>query len=244
MRFRLIACEVVARELRLEAARSLHPIDIETLPKALHDLGGKRMRVHIQERVDAVDPEQYAAVLMGYALCGNGLAGIEARRVPVVIPRAHDCIALLLGSREAYDKIIEENAGTFFRSPGWVEYGGHTMQLSGLPPEAANELDWLMDKYGEEPGRYLYEELYRYQKNYSRLVYIDTGVGAEQRFEQKARKEAVEREWQFEKRAGSREWFRKLVTGKWDDDFLVLQPGERSASRWDSDILVAEAVTA
>lgn len=243
MRFRLIACEVIARELRLEAARSLYPIDVEILPKALHDLGGKRMRAALQERIDMVESSEYSAVLMGYALCGNGLAGIHARSVPVVIPRAHDCIALLMGSRDAYDRMVSANPGTFFRSPGWVEHCGNTIQLSGAPVDAANELDWLIEKYGEEPGRYLYEELYRYRRQYSRLVYIETGVAPDSRCEQQAREEAENRQWSFEKIAGNRQWFRKLVTADWDDDFVVLQPGERSAARYDAQILSAEAVT-
>jgi hypothetical protein len=242
MRFRLIGCEVLLRELRLEAARSLHAVDLEILPKALHDLGGKRMRTQIQARIDAVDPERYSAILMGYALCGNGLAGIEARSIPVVIPRAHDCIAVLLGSRPEYEAIVEENPGTFFRSPGWVEHCQNTMQLSGAPADAANELDWLMEKYGEEPGRYLYKEIYRYRKVYSRLVYIETGVEPDDRFERDARREAEKNEWEFDKRQGSRRWFRKLVTGNWDEDFLILRPGERSVGRCDSSILSAEAI--
>lgn len=244
MRYRLIGCEMLERELRLEAGRCAVPVDLEILPNALHDLGGKRMRARIQERVDAVAPGRYAATLLGYALCGNGLAGIEARSMPVVIPRAHDCIALLLGDRRTYEAILEENTGTYFRSPGWVEHCPDTMQLSGAPPDVTNELDWLMEKYGEEPGRYLYEELYRYQRTYSRLVYIDTGVTASERFEQEARSEAVRNDWRFEKRMGSRRWFRKLVHGDWDDDFLVLQPGERSRGSGDGSILRAEAISA
>lgn len=242
MRFRLIGCEVLERELKAEAAHAPHPVDLEILPKALHDLGGKRMRARIQERVDAVDSDCYAAILLGYARCGNGLAGIEARRIPVVIPRSHDCIAMLLGSRPVYDAIVEENAGTYFRSPGWVEHCPNTMQLSGAPSGVANELDWLMEKYGEEPGRYLYEELYRYRRSYSRLVYIDTGVAPDERFEREARREAAKNDWQFEKLPGNRHWFHKLISGNWDEDFLILQPGERSVGSHDSSILHVEAI--
>ncbi|MCC7341184.1 MAG: DUF1638 domain-containing protein [Bryobacterales bacterium] len=242
MRFRLIGCEVLERELRMESAQTPHPVDLEILPKALHDLGGKRMRARIQERIDAVEPERYSAILLGYARCGNGLAGIEARRIPVVIPRSHDCIAMLLGSRPAYDAIVEENAGTYFRSPGWVEHCPNTMQLSGAPADVTNELDWLMEKYGQEPGRYLYEELYRYQRTYSRLVYIDTGAAPDGRFEREARREAEKNDWRFEKHPGNRLWFRKLITGNWDEDFLILQPGERSVGSHDSSIFRTEEI--
>ena len=240
VRFRLIACEVLFRELSVNAARSTFPVDCEYLPKGLHDLGGQVMRQQLQERIDQVDPKRYSAVLMGYALCGNGLAGIEARTLPVVIPRAHDCIALLLGSRKAYDEIMEQNPGTYFRSPGWVERGGDTLQLTRIPEGRIDELAWLMEKYGEENGRYVYEELHRYRQKYSRLIYIETGVEPDGRLKEEARKEAEAKAWAFEARRGSLNWFRKLVTGDWDSDFLVLEPGQRCVVRFDEFLLHAE----
>jgi hypothetical protein len=39
----------------------------------------------------------------------------------MVVPRAHDCIALLLGSREKYAVYFDAHPGTFYQSPGWVE---------------------------------------------------------------------------------------------------------------------------
>ena len=41
----------------------------------------------------------YDAILLGYGLCGNGLAGVTARHTRLVLPRAHDCIGILMGSR-------------------------------------------------------------------------------------------------------------------------------------------------
>ena len=36
-------------------------------------------------------------ILLGYGLCGNGLDGLSARHTRLVLPRAHDCIGLLMG---------------------------------------------------------------------------------------------------------------------------------------------------
>ena len=203
MRVRLIGCEVLCRELSAALAEAPLVVDAEFLPKGLHDQGAHAMRTRLQEAVDHTDPARYQAVLLGYALCGNGLAGIQARDLPVVIPRAHDCIAMLLGSREAYLRTFQENAGTFFRSPGWVERGGDMLQLSRQPSEEASSLDALIARYGEDNGRYLYEEFHRYRRHYSRLVYIDTGVGGEQGFEEWAKAEALRKGWKFEVREGS-----------------------------------------
>ena len=101
MRLKLIACEMLSREMCAAIARSPRRVDFEFLPKALHDLG-KEMQPQLQEVVDAVDPTRYDAVLLGYALCGNGVDGLVSRALPLVIPRAHDCIALLMGCRDRY----------------------------------------------------------------------------------------------------------------------------------------------
>ena len=100
MRLKLISCEVMYREICAAVAHSPHEIDIEFLPKGLHDLGGAAMLERVQQAVDAADPARYEVVLLGYGLCGNDIAGLVSRRLPIVIPRIHDCIGLLMGSRE------------------------------------------------------------------------------------------------------------------------------------------------
>lgn len=139
MRLKLISCEVLYREMCFAIARSPHQVDVEFLPKGLHDLGSEPMRRRLQECVDRVDA-QFEAVLMGYALCGNGLVGLCARAVPIVIPRAHDCIALLMGSRQRYQAYFDENPGVYFRSTGWLERGGNLEQVFETGPASGIRL--------------------------------------------------------------------------------------------------------
>ncbi len=100
MRLKMIGCEVFTREIDDVIARSPHSIDSEILEMGLHDLGVE-MRPHIQERIDAVDGAGFDAILLGYALCGRGTEGLRAGKTQLVLPRAHDCIGLLMGSRHA-----------------------------------------------------------------------------------------------------------------------------------------------
>ena len=130
MRLKLIGCEVLFREMCAACARSPHQVDVEFLPKGLHDLGGKPMAAKIQEVVDRVPEGAYQAILLGYGLCGNGLDGLTARHTRLVLPRAHDCIALLMGSRERYQAYFDGNPGTFYRSTGWLERGQGLQQLT------------------------------------------------------------------------------------------------------------------
>jgi hypothetical protein len=241
MRLKLIACEVLLREFCDAVARSAHQVDVEFLPKGLHDRGGDAMREELQRRVDATEAGRYDAIAMGYALCGNGLHGLTARAVPIVAPRAHDCIALLMGSRQRYEEFFAQKPGTYFRSTGWLERGVGLDQLAMTRTGVGVELEQLIAKYGEDNGRYLYAELNRYQSAYSQLVYIHTGLEANGHFEERARAEAEAKQWDFEVLPGSLRLFHALVAGEWnEEDFLVVRPGERIVARYDGRVMAVE----
>jgi hypothetical protein len=233
MRLKLISCEVLFREMCFAVARSPHQVDIEFLPKGLHDLGGAPMCQRLQQAVDGVDANGYDAVLLGYALCGNGVVGLTARTLPLVIPRAHDCIALLMGSRQRYLEYFESHPGVYYRSTGWLERGQDLQQnLLGRP------LDELIARYGEDNGRYLFETLTAYRRNYSGLTYIATGLEPDGSFEQRAREEAAEHGWAFEILRGDLGLFERLLAGAWSvDDFLLVQPGCRVRASYDSGVI-------
>jgi hypothetical protein len=245
MRLKLISCEVLYREICATVARSPHEVDVEFLPKGLHDLGCSSMRKRLQQAVDQVDPQRYEAVLLGYALCGNGTAGLAARALPIVIPRAHDCIALLMGSRERYQKYFEENQGVYFRSTGWLERGESleqdTLQVVRNKTGSGHTLEELVERYGEDNGRYLYDQLHSYRETYRKLTYIATGLEPDTSFERRARDEAGSRGWEFESIPGDLGLFERLLEGDWDEeDFLIIPPGWRVTATYDTGILDKE----
>lgn len=243
MKLKLISCEVLFREMCEGLARSPHQIDVEFLPKGLHDLGGGRMAGELQLRIDAVPAGAYDAILMGYGLCGNGLHGIEARHTMLVMPRAHDCIALLMGSRQIYQEYFDEHPGTYYRSTGWLERGKGLQQLTHATTGMDVSLEDMIAKYGEDNGRYLYEELTRYRSTYQRLAYIATGLEADARFEEEARWEAADRGWEFEKIAGDLILVRRFLNADWGGgDFVIAQPGERLAAAYDGSIVRTEEI--
>jgi hypothetical protein len=238
MRLKLLSCEVLYREMCDVVAHSPHQVDLEFLAKGRHDLGAEGMRQALQAAVDRMDGSGFDAVLLGYALCGNGLAGVTARSLPLVIPRAHDCIALLMGSRERYQQYFDDNPGTYFRSTGWLERGGNLEQLSGYV------LTDLTSKYGEESGRYLYEQLTSYRRSYRQLAYIRTGIEGDTSFEERARAEAASRGWEFNVIDGHLNLFRRLVSGDWSaEDFLVVLPGYCVAATYDDAVVAAERIS-
>jgi len=246
MRILLIGCEVIIRELSDAVTRSPHVVDARFLSKGLHDLGARAMREGLQAAIDEVEAraEKYDAIALGYGLCGNGLAGVEARSIPLVLPRAHDCITLLMGSRTGFETYFRDHPGVYYRSTGWVERGGDVLPLARTETGAGYTLDALIDRYGEDNGKFLYEELTRYHQTYQQLTFIETGIEPDDRFENEARAEAAAKGWKFEKVRGDLGLFRGLLSGDWDDArFLVVPPGHRIVARPEQGIIAAERVT-
>lgn len=238
MRLKLISCEVLFREMCDACAHSPHQVDVEFLPKGLHDLGRKPMAVRIQEAVDRVPEGVYEAILLGYGLCGNGLDGIAARHTRLVLPRAHDCIALLMGGRERYQAYFDSHPGTFYRSTGWLERGQGLQQLTHDTKGFDDSLETMIRKYGDDNGRYLYEELTRYRSQYSRLTFIETGLESGGKFFGEAVAEAKEQGWSFERLPGDLAWLRHLVEGEWTDaEFVIAQPGQSIVASYDAQVV-------
>jgi len=62
--------------------------------------------------------------VLGYGLCGNGLHEISAGKHTLLIPRTDDCIAVILGSYQAYRREFDAHPATCYLSKGWLEGGG------------------------------------------------------------------------------------------------------------------------
>jgi len=69
MRLKLTACEIFYREFCSVVARSPNTVDVEFLPKGLHDIGSEGMQARLQAALERVDDPRYEAVLLGYGLC-------------------------------------------------------------------------------------------------------------------------------------------------------------------------------
>ena len=244
MRLKVIACEVLFRELSLIASRSGRTVDFEWLPKGLHDLGGAAMRERLQGVIDATDAAGYEALALGYGLCNNGLVGLNARSVPLVLPRAHDCITAFLGSRERYARYFASHPGTYFRTTGWLERGEAAGGAFGLPTQVGGlslDRDAMVAKYGEDNARYLTEELGDLARHYRRLAFIRMGLAVDDAFEARARDEARRRGWEYEPLQGDLALLERLVEGPWDDrEFLIVPPGRRTVATHDERILAIE----
>ena len=247
MRLKLISCEIFFREFCACVARSPHTVDIEFLPKGLHDIGCEQMQARMQAVVDRVEERQYDALLLGYGLCNNGIAGLTAKTIPLVVPRAHDCITVFLGSAARYQDYFDKNPGVYFKTTGWIERGeadGDLGQLAlGKKLGLVQTYEEMVAKYGEDNAKYLWEEFGRnLARHYHQYTFIEMGIEPDGTFEQRARDEAAKRNWKYEKVAGDIGMIQRLVNGEWSEkEFLVVPPGYRIAPSYDDGVVRAEA---
>src|SRR5690554_3489884 len=99
----VITCSVLEDEVRHFLQGLTHIVRVEQLPQGLHNEPA-RLRRELQAAVTRIEADPAVeAIILGYGLCSRGIEDVVTERVPMVIARAHDCITLLLGSRQAYN---------------------------------------------------------------------------------------------------------------------------------------------
>ena len=244
MYLKVIACEVLAREVYLAAATSPHTVDVELVAKGLHDTP-EFLRAELQRRIDAAAGQGYEATILAYGLCGNAIKGIAARNKPLVVVRAHDCITLYLGSRQRYVQEFTENPGTYYYSDDYVERSQRSDHgsFSGLGASSDDKLQETYQEYvrlyGEDNAGYLMETMGAWKAHYRRAAYIDMGMRAAPLCRQQALSEAARRGWRFADLKGDHDLIRRLLHGEWGDDFLQLQPGQSIAATYAEDVIAA-----
>jgi hypothetical protein len=211
---------------------SPHIVTLALQPFGLHDQPDK-LRAALQAEIDAASDGRFDYILLGYGLCSRGTADLVARRTPIVIPRAHDCITLLLGSRERYEKEFSEHPGTYYYSPGWIERKEGDVQQGGLSilkeRQAEERFRQYVEKYGEDNARYLIEQERLWLSHYDRSAFINIGLGDIEYYRAFTREVAQTHGWSYEEIPGDTRLVDRLFAGDWDErDFLVVKPGERT----------------
>jgi hypothetical protein len=218
----IIACRVLE-----EMFEAMIPEDLSShvtyMDYGLHRLPSK-MTQALQAELDQI--KEPSLVILGYGLCGNGLDGLSTRSHTLLIPRTDDCIAILLGSYEAYKREFQSVPGTFYLSKGWLESGSDPLK----------EYEEIRAKYGDEEADWMMDLQY---KNYKRLCMVAHTQEDLERYRPQALEVAQYcKRWGFryEEILGSSAYVRHLLEvaadpSRADGDFVVVPPGGKVSQR-------------
>jgi hypothetical protein len=218
MKVVVLACAVMENLVRPH----LDDPSIETIYMeiGLHE-ETKKMRPALQEKLDAI--EEPSLILLGYGLCGTGIVDLEAGRHTLVIPRTHDCIAILLGSHREYMKATSENPGTYYLSKGWLE--GEFDPL--------REYESYVEKYGVKSADLVIDTMYQHYNQLCLVAHSEEDL-ASQRERALVVAAFCKERWGMEycERVGSDALIAKLMAAPrhmdlLGDEFVVVPPGEK-----------------
>jgi hypothetical protein len=152
-------------------------------------------------------------ILLGYGQCSRAVIGLKAEHCTLVVPRVDDCIAIFLGSRDAYQTQARKEPGTYYLTKGWIEVGDSPFE----------EFKRLIDRYGEQKAERMIKLML---KNYTRLAFINTGAYELERYREYACQTAERFGLRFEEIEGAPSLVQKLLFGPWDDEIVVCPPGQ------------------
>jgi len=204
----VMACATVIEEML--------PLLPAGMPHQVFDFGlhvyPDKLRRTLQEAIDGVSG-QYDTIILGYGMCSQAVVGVRANGCRLVVPKVDDCIAIFLGSRAAYNTQSRAEPGTYYLTKGWIEVGDTPF----------SEYDRTIQRYGKERAERLYKLMLA---NYKRLALINTGQYELERYRDYARRTAERFGLRYEEVEGSDALVRKLLFGPWDDEFVVIEPGQ------------------
>jgi uncharacterized protein DUF1638 len=204
----VMACATVIEEML-----SLLPegMDHQVFDFGLH-VNPDKLRETLQKAVDEAG-DRYDTIILGYGLCSQAIVGIKANGTKLVVPKVDDCIAIFFGSRKAYNNQARSEPGTYYLTKGWIEVGDTPF----------SEYEGTISRYGKERADRIYKVM---MGNYKRLVLINTGQYELEKYKDYTHKTADKFNLRYEEIEGSNALVKKMIFGPWDDEFVVIYPGE------------------
>ncbi len=235
MKYKLISCEVFMRMACSAVSNSPHIIDLDFTRLGAHENPVSLCEL-LQSKIDEADESgEYDAILLGYGLCGNSIAGLKARTLPLIIPRAHDCCTIFLGSRQKFLEHFSEKLSSQWSSVGYMERSNDylrdtdTGKIMGLD----KNYEELVEQYGEENAEYIWETLHPVIHS-DELIFIDVPELSHLGFLETMRALAAEKSKKLKVIEGDMRIITGLIYGDWhEDDYLMVSPGKQVKALYD-----------
>ena len=227
----LIICDVFREEFEVYSPDGIEFAQVSFFEMGLHD-NPPKLRQTLQTEIDRIEMEtDVDCILLAYGLCGGGTLELSTRKTKLVIPKAHDCVSILLGCAHRHAQLMKEAPGTYFYSPGWVR---------GKRVPGPDRENWIRSQYSDKYDEEMLDELVEADletfEHYSTVGYVD--IAENESAKAYCQQCARHLNWEFKTLPCDSAWWRDLLAAKWDPErFLVLEPGQRIAMGSDGEIL-------
>ncbi|KUO53553.1 MAG: hypothetical protein APF76_12150 [Desulfitibacter sp. BRH_c19] len=205
----IIACETIQDEVMKAIFETGTKFPVIWIESGLHNYP-EILRDKLQDQINKIANVDEIYLAFGY--CGNSLLGVHSEKAKLIIPKVDDCISLLLGSCKIREDLAQE-AGTYFLTRGWIEHENNIIK----------EYNRCIEKYGKEKATKVIKMML---EHYKCLVLIDTGAYLTKDYLHYSHSFASSFGLEHKIVHGSISFLKRLFTGPWDENFIILQPGE------------------
>ncbi|PKM81038.1 MAG: hypothetical protein CVU89_10845 [Firmicutes bacterium HGW-Firmicutes-14] len=204
-----IACNTLKDEITLVTDELKVNYPIVWIKSGQHQ-APQKLNKAIQNEIDRIGNVENILLLFGS--CGNSLYGLKSEEARIIFPRVDDCISLFLGGNHRR-KEWDRKAHSYYLTKGYLENESNIW----------TDFTYSMAKFGEEKARKIMKIIL---KNYEKLRVVETGAYQLDEFVVKTKDIAAQLGLDHEVVKGSLHILYKALRGEWDDDFVIIQPGE------------------
>jgi len=207
MTVKIIACEVMKEELL--AIKVDEQIEYEFISMGLH-LYPKKLHKELQSIINK--SVGYSKIILAFGLCGGTTRDLKAADSTIILPRVHDCLPILLGSKTRYEHFSQQEKGTFYLSCGWMITEKNIL----------SEHQRVCGKYGEKKAQKILARMY---DSYKKVLFIHTNCTEDDATIEQSQEIAKLLNLTYESVQGENTYLHKIVNGPWnDEEFAQIPP--------------------
>ncbi len=171
-----------------------------------------RMREHILQTISEL-PKEIDTVLVAMGFCGGSWQDVTVQK-KLVIPRVDDCVSLVMTTNDIVNPNTKQMGHMYV-------FGGESegFSIGGI-------YESLMKEHAPEKAQSIFDMMF---ENYRNVDIVDTGIYDcyDPSFVETVQRDADRIHAELNYVPGSNLLLEKLVSGRWDDQFFIVNPKTR-----------------